>query len=101
MSLAHVEMVANRPQAAVPSPVPLVAKRAYVRQHAEAVRSGSAGIAVGMILVAILPAVFWTGCVWMVSNALGVPLSGSTLTIVTVAIAGFLTIIGTALMAAR
>ena len=70
MSLAHAEMVANRSPAAVPSPVPLVAKRAYIRQHADVGRSGSgscsASIAFGMGIVSLLPALFWTGCIWLV-----------------------------------
>ena len=96
MSLAHVEMVANRSPAAVPSLVPLVSKRPL-----GAIRSCNRGTAFGMVVVAIIPAVFWTGCIWRASSALGLPLSGSTLAIIAVAIAGFLTIIASALMAAR
>lgn len=90
MSIAQAGMANASNNSA--APVPLVARRA------------DAGLAVpdaivGISLAALLPAAFWTGVIALISHALGMALSGATLAIIAGAIAMFLAIICSAVMA--
>lgn len=48
---------------------------------------------VGLVLVALMPALFWTAILAVVSNAIGMALSSAALIVTAAAIALFLTII--------
>ena len=54
---------------------------------------------VGMFAVAVVPAVFWAGLVWLVCALTGIGISYVTLTIIGSVVTLFLTIIGSALIA--
>lgn len=60
----------------------------------------STGILAGIAIVAIVPAVFWTGLVWGISQMFDLGLSALALASMAAAIAGFLSIVCSAVIAA-
>jgi hypothetical protein len=54
----------------------------------------------GIAIVAIIPAIFWTGLVWGVSLIFNLGLTSITLATVAAAIAGFLSVVCSAIIAA-
>ncbi len=60
----------------------------------------SADVLTGIAIVALVPAIFWTGLVWGVSHTFGFELSTITLATMAAAIVGFLSIVCSAVIAA-
>ncbi|MBU1210119.1 MAG: hypothetical protein KJ587_02465 [Alphaproteobacteria bacterium] len=57
----------------------------------------SAAKLTGLVLIALLPALFWTAVLALVSNAIGLALSSAALIVTAAAIALFLTVVYAAL----
>lgn len=73
------------------------ASATFVREHTTFV---STGILTGVAIVAIVPAIFWTAVIWCVSQVFDLGLSTTALGTVAAAIAGFLSIVCSAVIAA-
>jgi hypothetical protein len=56
-------------------------------------------VMIGLAIVALVPAVFWTGCLWLAFRAMGIDISAACLFAVGAGIAIFLTAVGSALLA--
>jgi hypothetical protein len=93
MSAAQIDMATR----ATNSPVPAVAKRPLGTND----RGTATAQCVGIALVAIVPAVFWTACIWLACRAWGVAITHTSLALFAASIIVFLTVIGSALTASR
>lgn len=93
MSVAQIDMATRTAESAVPA----VARRQLGTNDRGTITAQWAGIA----LVAIVPAVFWTSCIWLACRLGSVAISGTSLVLVAASITLFLTVIGSALMASR
>jgi hypothetical protein len=96
MSLAHVDLVGTSAVGRDASPVPRVGKR--LDRSADAPTNDWA-MFYGLLIVALVPAVFWTGAIWLVSRAFDMALSASSLGLIAGGITIFLTIVGSVVMA--
>lgn len=70
---------------------------AFGREHTPHI---SNGILTGVAIVALVPAIFWTGLVWCASQLFGFDLSPAALATIAATIAGFLSIVCSAVIAA-
>lgn len=61
----------------------------------------STGIVTGIAIVALVPAIFWTGLIWCASQAFGFEISPVALATIATTIAGFLSIVCSAVIAAN
>ena len=59
------------------------------------------GILTGVAIVALVPAIFWTGLIWCASQTFGFDLSPVALATIAATIAGFLSIVCSAVIAAN
>jgi hypothetical protein len=96
MSAAQIDMATP----ATGSAVPAVAKRPVGTSDRAGDRALTAKI-VGMALVAVVPAIFWTACIWLACRLAGVAIASTSLALIAASIALFMTVIGSALLASR
>jgi hypothetical protein len=97
MSMAQIDLVARTAGAAAKPLVPRVAG-GYPDSTPQ---SSQRSMLIGMLIVTLLPTLFWTGAILMGCALFNIALSTTTLLLISASIGAFLTIVGSVLLAGR